>query len=78
MILTDGLDALQPVTAIFVVCLICLPFWAVMIVGIARCCPHMLPFAFAGRLAPRIECGPSGRLVSNRLIGASGTVSKRE
>src|SRR5580658_305011 len=46
-----------------------------IVVGIVRLCPQKSPFAFAGRLDANPECRPSGKLISNTLIGASGTVS---
>ena len=58
---------------IFVFWMICLPFWAVIVVGVTRLLPHRLPPG-----AARIECGPSGKLVTKLLIGASGTDSNLE
>src|SRR6202521_4588874 len=71
-----GLAFPQPVTAILVVCLMTAPFWPVMVVGMVSDWPHMLPFALAGRLAASPECGPSGSLISNTPMGASGTLAK--
>src|ERR1700686_2524374 len=64
----------HPVTWILVFCLIWAPFCPVIVVGITRFCPQRLPLAFAGTTAARPECGPSGRLSSKELIGASGTL----
>src|ERR1700680_3144811 len=38
----------------------------------------MLPFACAGITAARPECGPSGSVNANELIGASGTLANVE
>ena len=42
-------------------------------VGIFSVCEHSPRFAFAGRFAAKIECGPIGNTRSNVLIGASGS-----
>src|SRR5579862_7749087 len=56
-----------------VVCVLVVLFWAVMMVGILRFWPQRLPLGAAST-----ECGPSGRIVSKVVMGASGTVSNRE
>src|SRR6202167_1926833 len=58
----------QPVTAIFVLCLIAAPFCATNSVGIVSLLVHRSPFAASA------EYLPSGRYSSNVLTGTSGTV----
>src|ERR1700730_12569506 len=59
----DALTPLQPVTAIFVVCLITAPFWPVISVGIASDVLHRLKCSFSGTLDVSAECGPAGSTV---------------
>src|SRR5262249_3339296 len=76
-ILTEGFLA-QPVTAMWVVCLITAPFCPVISVGLSSLVVQRLKCSFSGTLAVSAECGPAGSTVSNVVTGASGTVSKRE
>ncbi len=62
----------QLVTPIFVDCLICSPFCAVNIVGIASFDLHRFP------LAASAEFGPCGRFSSKLATGWSGTVRNVE
>jgi len=62
------------VTPIFVVWVMTAPFCAVIVVGIVSFCAHMLFFALAGMFVARTEWGPCGNVVTNELIGASGTL----
>jgi hypothetical protein len=50
-----------------VLCCTCAPFWATIVVGIARGPGHREPFA------PSTECGPIGRVRAKEEIGTSGS-----